>query len=392
MSRGCLVFKNVQGAIGANHGQIHASIAGEIRSKQCGTGSQPGRGSIVSLQLALALVSKNRRAGHQVTDAAAFQIGERGWSLGVQCRRGLQLALTVFDQHCACGRDRDQIGESVIVEIFREHSRRVRRQGLERHRFVLTIETIAINDACAVAIRNRQVARGSIVPHCKNRAVHGVPGDEGKFRGLIAETGLAIVGDQRGMIAQQQQVEVAIVVVIDPKRLLVWTGRKFRGIFLKDPLAIVIQRGARAGQYAKVRQAIVIEISRRDTPDILQILQARFGWRFPVLIKTHAIGRPCDQIRMAIAVQIEQRHASRYRVEVIGQLMVSEFKPRWRLIGRLRLNRLVDFGVITPLHFLGNGGAGLALLDLLENLQLARRIFCSPRLPVLIEELKVRPG
>ena len=49
---------------------------------------------------------------------------------------------------------------------------------------------------------------------------------EGEVRGLIAEARRAVVAHQPGILAQQDQIEIVIVIVVDPDRLFVTAGRQ----------------------------------------------------------------------------------------------------------------------------------------------------------------------
>ena len=74
------------------------------------------------------------------------------------------------------------------------------------------------------------------------------------------------------------------------------------------------------------------------------------------------------------------------------EFVVREFQWYGRRFGGLRLDGFVDLRVVAPLHVFGNGSSSGARLDSRENLQLALGVVGSPRLPVLIEQLKMRSG
>src|SRR5581483_1310225 len=58
----------------------------------------------------------------------------------------------------------------------------------------------------------------------------------------------------------------------------------------------------------------------------------------------------------------------------------------------LNVNGVVDFGVIAPLHVLGNGSAFLLFLELLKRGELSGGIFALSALAVKIIELEMRSG
>ena len=218
-----------------------------------------------------------------------------------------------------------------------------------------------------------------------------MPRDEREFGRLVGESGGALVANERGLLPQQQQVEIAIVVVIDPQSFFILSCRQLRGMLLENAVAIVIERRAGICEHTKVGQAIVVEVSGRDGLDVFQSIEAALGdWRLAALVNPYALRRPRDQIRSAVAIEIHNREARRRRVEVTRQLAIGKLQRRWRSTGRLRLDRFIDLGVVAPLHVLGHSGAGLAFLDLLKNFQLIRSLFTAARLPILIEELEVR--
>ena len=90
------------------------------------------------------------------------------------------------------------------------------------------------------------------------------------------ESGFAVIAHHRGMFAEQQQVEIAVVVIIDPNGFLKTPGRQFRRIFLENPVPIAIERRSGICQHAQVRQAVVVEITRGNRPDVFQLLEPGF--------------------------------------------------------------------------------------------------------------------
>ncbi len=44
----------------------------------------------------------------------------------------------------------------------------------------------------------------------------GWRGDEGEIRGAVFEAGFALIAHQRGLVAEKDQVEIVVVIVIDP--------------------------------------------------------------------------------------------------------------------------------------------------------------------------------
>src|SRR5260221_6756929 len=107
------------------------------------------------------------------------------------------------------------------------------------------------------------------MPHREQGRGRGMTLNERKLSRLVGETSCALVANESGFLPQQQQIEIAIVVVIEPHRLFIGSSGQLRRMLLENAAAIVIERRAGIGQHTKIRQSIVVEIARRYRPDIL---------------------------------------------------------------------------------------------------------------------------
>ena len=216
---------------------------------------------------------------------------------------------------------------------------------------------------------------------------------EGEVRGLIAEARRAVVAHQPGILAQQDQIEIVIVIVVDPDRLLIMAGGQLGGMLLKLSLLVDVHRRAGFGENAQIRQAIVVEIAGGDGDDVFQAFEAagRNGRR-SVFQEHNAARRPCQRVGLAIAIEIERQNSRAFRIELGGHGDIAEFQLRRILIGRLRFDGLVDLRVEAPLHILGDSRPFGALLGSLKQLQLAGAVFRAARLAVGVVKLEMRSG
>ena len=80
-------------------------------------------------------------------------------------------------------------------------------------------------------------------------------------------------------------------------------------------------------------------------------------------------------------VDVRDERAAVYMAHAYGELT-----------GGLGVDRVVDLGIRAPFHVLGNRRVLSALLNRLEQLQLASRVIGPPSLPVSVVKLEVRPG
>ena len=93
-----------------------------------------------------------------------------------------------------------------------------------------------------VAVRHRQIACRRIVAHGKHRTRHRMTLHERKIRRLVAEASFPVVAHKDQALAEQHQIEIAVVVVIDPYCLFIRPLRQYHRALLENALAVVIEQ------------------------------------------------------------------------------------------------------------------------------------------------------
>ena len=100
---------------------------------------------------------------------------------------------------------------------------------------------------------------------------------EGEVGGAILEAGLALIAYQGGLIAEKKQVEIVVVIVIDPDRLLEFSLGKRSFEWLEVAFVIAIELGAGRGEDAEVVHTIVIEIAGGDRDGARNSFECRYS-------------------------------------------------------------------------------------------------------------------
>ena len=251
---------------------------------------------------------------------------------------------------------------------------------------VAAAELIAIQHGRVIAIEDREVEGFGIGIHAQFTDLGGMAGLEGEVRGAVGETGGAFIAQERGGVAEEHEVEVVIVVVIDPGGALEAALRQMGVLANEVAFGVAIEQRAGVGEDAEIHQAVVVEIAGGDGEGADEIFEAGlFDEIGAVAVQRDRGGGPNQQIGLARAGGIDEGHAGRLR---IGRL-------DWRGAGRCgsaggRGGRVVDFGVVAPFDIFGDGGAfGL----LLETLELGERLGGFGGLAGLaIEIVKLKAG
>ena len=87
-------------------------------------------------------------------------------------------------------------------------------------------------------IRNRQIHAVGIRDQVDRRGIDGVALRKRESRRLVAEASLAVVARQRGVFAQQNQIQIVIVIEIHPHGFGEVSGGSFDGDFSNLPLLL----------------------------------------------------------------------------------------------------------------------------------------------------------
>ena len=95
-----------------------------------------------------------------------------------------------------------------------------------------------------IPIRNRQIVRRRIVAHSKHRSRDRMTLYERKIRCLVAEAGWPVIAREDRFRAQKQEIEIAVVVVVDPNGLFVGASYQLRRALLKNSLVVVVEQDA----------------------------------------------------------------------------------------------------------------------------------------------------
>ncbi len=285
------------------------------------------------------------------------------------------------------GRLGREIGAAIMVHIAGGQQRRAGGELRNVHRLVVAGESIAVQDAGAILVRNHEVEAGSVGLQIEVSGAEGLAFDEGKAGSLVAEAGLAVVAEEFRVVTQQEKVEIVIVVVVEPGGGAESAGGQV-GLLLELAVDVAIERGAVCGEDGEIGEAVVIEIAGDDRDYVAQAFEAAIGHgRGGIAEDRDARGRPGDQAGLRTAIEAQ---GNRSRVTFGEALGAVDGGCRRR--GGQGVDRVVDFGVPAPGHVFGNRGAFLGLLQLLEGGQLLGGFRLTLHLAVEAVELEVRRG
>ena len=289
----------------------------------------------------------------------------------------------------------DQVDPAVVVHVARQERGGAGAERVERIRAILAAEQVPVQHGRAVRVGHDDVAAGRVGDEAERHAVDGMPADEREVLRLIAEAGRPVVALYGRRVAEEQQVEIVVVVVVDPDDLPdARGGERHRGL-REHPLRVRVERHAGVGDDRQVREAVVVEVPRRDGPHPLDTVEACVGRRrIAVPEEAHGRRRPREQIRAAVGVRVEHEQARAAGRESPGQRRIGErHRHRRPVVHRVcRIDGVEDFRVEAPVEIFGDRRSRLTALEVLEDLLLARGVGGAPGVAVGVEELEVRPG
>src|SRR5215471_4432970 len=84
---------------------------------------------------------------------------------------------------------------------------------------------------------------------------------------LVAEPRRAVVAHQTRAFAEQNQIEIVVMIVIEPDRPGITPRWQRHRAFLEAAFLILIERSAISRNYREVSQAIIIKIPHRHPSD-----------------------------------------------------------------------------------------------------------------------------
>ncbi len=218
-------------------------------------------------------------------------------------RRGR--AAVQAEMQLAIGRDAGAIHAAIVIEIGIE-ARVVGRPALEGCGGVMPAELIAIEHRRMVAIEHRQVESFAVRHDAQFFGRRGVRLDEREVGSAVGKSGRAFIAIQRRSCAQQDQVEIVIVIVIHPHGALETLLGKVGIDAAEMAFGVGEEQRAGLGDDAEVHEAIVVEIAGRGRDDAGQARESgiRDGGA-AVAIERDAARRPCQQIGAALAGGID---------------------------------------------------------------------------------------
>src|SRR5262249_53166509 len=162
------------------------------------------------------------------------------------------------------------------------------------------------------------------------------------------------------------------------------------GVCFKFSIVVYIKRWPGMGKYSQVGKAIVIEVSRCDRDDAFQPTQAciRYG-NTSVLQQLHAAFGPHNKVRITVTVEIQNRQAAGCAVNPGCDLLELELERRrgFAIEMLVQLHDIVNLRIEAPFRIFGDRSAGLALLDLVERVQLAGCLLLAAKFPISVVEL-----
>ena len=341
----------------------------------------------------------------QVEDAVGGDVGAVSPALAVEIHRlgegefgefrrglGVKLCIAVDQQQALRARQaRREVCAAIVIHVAGRETERARRQFRDVLRCIRAAQGVAIENSRAIRVRHHEVEPGGVGLEVETHGVQGPAGGEGEALRFVAETSLAVIAEEAGVVAHQEQVRVVIVIVVQPERFAEGAARQFRLEF-ELPAGVAVEQGGVRGDDDQIGQAIVIEIAGGDGDDVAEVLQAGIDRGFDAVAKEGcAPVSPGDQAGASTAIQRESDGSRGVAGESGGQLLLAiDGGGQRRRCGRGR--RIVDLGKEAPFHVFRHGGAFLLLLQVLKLLQLGGGVFGPVRLAIEAVELKVRRG
>ena len=185
----------------------------------------------------------------------------------------------------------------------------------------------------------------------------------GKSAVRSSNPALPSIAHQDGVLAEQDQVEIVVVVVVDPDGAFEAALRE-RGVDGSEAaFRVAIELRTGLGEDAEVHEAVVIEIARGDGDHAGDLFQAGIPGQYgAIAVQMDARCRPDQQIGAASAGGIDGDHA-------VASAKTRSVEDGLRIAKSLGRNArgIVDFGVNAPVDIFGDGSVFGLLLPGLET-------------------------
>ena len=224
-----------------------------------------------------------------------------------------------------------------------------------------------------IFIGDYQILRCCFGPQGEVDGIERLAGDEWELGGRVGKRTVSVVAQERRLFAEEQQVKIVIVVVIDPDGFGVSGGGKGSrklGVFA---VSFSVESGPGGCEYTK------IVAGRGQTGYVLDLFQT--AEEKDIVVKLlDAFGIPGEQVRAGGGDSGDVP-----RQDFAGKAGIGNG-------GAGAIDAVIDFGIFAGFHVLRDGGAHLAFLDLLESGKLLGGIGGTVGLAVGIVELEMRGG
>ena len=218
---------------------------------------------------------------------------------------------------------------------------------------------------------------------------------EWKIGRLVAESRRAVVAKQLRIFAEQHQIEIVVVIVVDPDRLLEPSLRQLRlGLSETCPCLLTYSAAPGFGDDAQIRQPVIVEVAGGDRTRRPSALRGHFRQRDRVPFLSSATP-PADQASTSGFPSPSKSSASipaPFGSSFARDCHVAKFQLGRGLIRGLGLDGLVDLRKEAPLQVFRDRRALGALLDFLKGLQFARRVIGAASAAIRVVKLKMRSG
>src|SRR5579872_1389654 len=140
----------------------------------------------------------------------------------------------------AIGRNACAIQPAIIVEVGLQR-REISRLSGERRCSISAAELVAIEHRRAIPIDYRQVERLAVRRDSQLESILHRPGNERKISGAVGESSRTLIAHEGRFFSEQDEIEVVIVIVVDPNRPIEATLREACLVMLEPSFYIPIE-------------------------------------------------------------------------------------------------------------------------------------------------------
>src|SRR5579872_3871977 len=172
----------------------------------------------------------------------------------------------------AIGRNACAIQPAIIVEVGLQR-REISRLSGERRCSISAAELVAIEHRRAIPIDYRQIERLAVRRDSQLESIFHRPSNERKISGAVRESSRTLIAHEGRFFSEQDEIEIVIVIVVDPNGPIEPALRKARLITLESPFYIPVEQRAGLRQNAQIHQAIVVEVALSHIEDARQLVE-----------------------------------------------------------------------------------------------------------------------